>query len=298
MRISQQLLMVLRVLPLMVTIGVAEPLSSTPSPSIVAPPLVSTVISPHSQGKMPVKIPVKLTMMPTKKSLPVANHAARVHKAETVRFQNGDTVTLRLSNQNANRLLLPRDTIAGVVCPPFRCHATLPTQDTSHSVYLTIPITVTQPFTVHVSTLAHRYFSAWVSPKKIPGVTVLLEPTSPGWTKKTVHHNSEPWVGQVSDLIGDILRQQPPDDYAVVTFPKAKRAPLTPQLTAKKTLAYRGEFFTVTRYTLSNQTKQFVTLKEPEFYRAGVVAVALSHQLLPPKGHATLYQVTTTGGPL
>lgn len=176
-------------------------------------------------------------------------------------FSNGDTLTVKLSTMNTNRLTIDHDQLSGVVCPPQDCAVTKPAIDPSHSAYINVNADVTAPFTVPVSTQAGRYFSLFVIPQKIPGVSLIFEPQSAGPSQDTLR--ADAWVHQLSTLMKGMVTGHPPDGFGTLRL-QGKATPMMrfkkPSMVLMPIIVYRGAELTGTVYRLLNTSHHAANL--------------------------------------
>ncbi|HJZ24046.1 MAG TPA: type-F conjugative transfer system secretin TraK, partial [Candidatus Babeliales bacterium] len=105
-----------------------------------------------------------------------AKAASSSSSVKEIPFADNEQINVFLSNRDINRILVKGDKIQGINGPTGLYTAK---NDTTGSAYISLYGDIT--FTIFASTLKGHNFSLLVTPRSIPGKTIILEPTTPSF---------------------------------------------------------------------------------------------------------------------
>ena len=207
------------------------------------------------------------------------------HALTTQTFQENGDVSIRLSDSNANRLVVKGDKITQVHFP----EGALGVQNEADgSLYVTL--LVDKSFTLFVSTEGGRHFSATVNPEDALGQTVQFVPQSPVVSVKKPQVTSPYHAMEVRDLMQEMVADKTPEGYV-----KKKRASKITHyqngLKVTPALSYIGESLNGEVFTIYHGGKTPMTLSESWFASQDTEAVTLTSKTLMPGERAIIYKV-------
>ncbi|EKD45299.1 MAG: IncF plasmid conjugative transfer pilus assembly protein TraK [uncultured bacterium] len=223
-----------------------------------------------------------------------------------VSFADNEQINVVLSNRDINRVLVKGDKIQSVNGPAGLYTAK---NDAAGSAYFGLYGETT--FTIFASTVKGHNFSLLITPKTIPGRTVILEPTTPSLLTARFEE-AESYQKALVTLISSMINNEALEDYSYSDAKKTQRKQKTEKseknekndfygiADIQQIASYSGSHFS--HFSLfshllgvvseiTNKTKKPITLKPSYFYKSGVRAVALSRQTIAPAETGLLYQI-------
>ena len=204
-----------------------------------------------------------------------------------ISFADNEQIKITLSNRDINRISVIDDKIQSINGPTGFYTAK---NDLSGSAY--IGINTDNTFTLFASTIKGHQISLLITPRRAPGRTIVLNPTSP--SRSSTHVGViESYQKVMITLISGMISNEMPSDYVYILTKKPKSYDLYRIITVKPIGYYMGSHFLGVISEIRNKTNQSITIKPSNFYaqRQGVRAVALSEETLAPKASGLLYQV-------
>lgn len=203
-------------------------------------------------------------------------------------FHENSTHTLHLSSTNLNRLQVQRDTITAVICPEDKCVATDVPGDTGGGKTVQLSRFDAAAFTLYVVTAHHRHVSLLVTPKKMAGRTVILQPRD--GARASTHEKATPYSRLLISTMQAMLQGDTPEGYGVEHI-NGKPLLLNGVVQIRAVRVYDGEQLRGTVYRITNHAQHSITLSPSEFYHPGIRAVALARQTLAPAQSGLLYTI-------
>ncbi len=220
----------------------------------------------------------------------------------SIQVANDQQAKIDLSNVDANRIFVKGDKIIGFKEPKDHLVAY---NDQSGSIYMNVYGKT--PFTAFVTTQKGRHFSLLIIPKSKPGVTVRFIPTSPAFSHYVNHslsakrfEQSTPYEKTLINLLKDTMLQKTPAGYSVISSSSFKRIPIftVPKHFNKRKLVseqivagFLGGELAVRVIKISNTSNHAISLYANDFYRPGVRAVAIAHDMIPARQSTDVYEV-------
>ncbi|SGZ09603.1 type-F conjugative transfer system secretin TraK [Moritella viscosa] len=213
-------------------------------------------------------------------------------------FDDNDTIPIKLSSLNLNRLVVEDDKITALSCPIGFCTTHGSKKDKSGSI--TVKLNIALPFTAHVSTTKGRNFALFVTPKAAPAVVSKFKASNSHVTKKSVFSRAFDYPVQIAKLTKEMVLwsrfKTPIDGFKVhevdpQSLPKTKRDDLA---IIPKTV-FVGADYSAIIYTLKNQTQKTMPITTAQFYSFSARSASISKNSLAPNEEALLYIVTGGG---
>ncbi len=199
-------------------------------------------------------------------------------------FSDNDTITVELSSTNYNRLFVANDIISKVRVP----EGTLVVEyDPEGSVYL--DLLKTEPLTVFISTKGGHNVTMTIKPVESLGHTVQLTPKT-ATVQAREFEKKAPKEETVTKLIQAMMNNQMPIGYGVKSVFSSYRS-FNKDLTFKVSKQFVGDAYLGEVLTIYNRSKTPVKLDEAWFKGEDTRAIALSKQIIAPKGSETIYVV-------
>lgn len=235
-------------------------------------------------------------------------HAVVAAPPVTVPFSNNETLDVKLSSVDINRLVVKDDKITSVTCPTGFC--TLPMSDSASqgadpSGAALVALNVQEPFTFYVSTQKGQSFGVFVKPLAIPAVTTqFISMTTTSHTQReeaAKFEKQSPYEAMLVTLMKSMMNwrhtQALPNRFIAtpLTVVKEKKPTVIDGLTLTPTVNIRGDALSGVIYRVKNNSDKRVTVKPTNFYAPNVVAVSLSASSIPPYSTIELYQITQRG---
>lgn len=212
-------------------------------------------------------------------------------------FADNEQIRAALSNRDINRVFVTGDKIKTIHGPTGLYTAKNDPSDPFGSAYISIYSDTS--FTIFLATVKGHNFSLLVTPKTMPGRTVILEPTTPSLLSNS-QAETDSYQKTLVDLMNNMINLEPLEDYEYFSISEAKKQKWIKNI--KKTsfyniadvdpiAFYRGEKLSGIISKIRNKTKNPIALKPSYFYQSGVRAVALSQQIISPMDACWLYQI-------
>lgn len=217
--------------------------------------------------------------------------------AKTYTFADNDTIPVKLSSINLNRLVVKNDKILALTCPVGFCTSHGNKNDKSGSI--TVKVNIALPFTAHISTQNGRNFALFINPKPTPAIVsefvgVENRRKQPSvftrgfdypvaiaeFTKAMIN-----WTRFKTDISGFSVHHVDKN-----TLPKDK----SPLAIIPQTV-FVGKDYSGIIYELVNQSSNRITLSTAQFYSYAARSASLEKDSLSP-GERTLLYVVTGGG--
>jgi type-F conjugative transfer system secretin TraK len=208
-----------------------------------------------------------------------------VASAETLSFNDNQTLSVRMSQDNINKVFVADDPIVEIHVPEGYV---ISSDDEDGAVYL--QVAMTSPFTLYLNTEQGHHVGLTITPVRSMGSTIELMP-------KTATHVARLWEekkGYEASLIAlmkAMIEQKEIKGYGK-DRPKGSTLRLDGigRLTPK--IQYQGVHFTGTIYTLCNEGSHTANFEEQDFYRDGVEAVTVLSHSLTPNQSTTVFEIT------
>jgi type-F conjugative transfer system secretin TraK len=205
--------------------------------------------------------------------------------AETLSFDDNQTLSVRMSQENINKLFVANDPIVDLHVPEGYV---ISSDDDEGAIYL--QLAMTSPFTIYVNTEQGHHVGLTITPVRSMGNTIQLVPK----TATPMARDWEEKKGYEATLIAlmrAMLEQKDIKGYgkgapegSILSLDEIGK--LTPKM------RYQGVHFTGTIYTLCNDSHHDVILEEKDFYRDGVEAVTILSKRLVPSQSTTVFEIT------
>ncbi len=212
-------------------------------------------------------------------------------------FNDGDTIPIRLSSLNINRLMVKGDHIINLVCPDGFCTATGNPQDKTGSISMKINLAI--PFTAHVLTQKGRVFALFITPKKTPAIVTEFVPSQRYLDEPSVFERHFDYPSAIAAFTKSMMLWQrdrtPISGFSVHpvdpnTLPKdTSPMPVIPQT------VFVGKDYSGIIYLVKNASDQPITLTTAQFYSYAARSASLDEVELKPAAQTHLYVVTGGG---
>lgn len=203
---------------------------------------------------------------------------------EDIFFTDNEQIRVSLSNRDINKIVVRGDKIRSINGPTNFYQAK---NDLVGAVYLTIY--GKERFTLFLTTLNGRSCSLLVTPKKVPGRTLVLR--GPGLLAQ--HLEDDGYQKDLVNFITGMINDEPKYIYHKPAK-SSKKVDFYDVANIKHVASYSHGSLVGIVAAVENKSRKSITLKPNYFYQTGVKAVALSKQTLAPRELALLYQVITT----
>ena len=118
-------------------------------------------------------------------------------------FDDNDTIPIKLSSLNLNRLVVEGDKISALSCPIGFCTTKGSKKDKSGSI--TVKLNIALPFTAHVSTTKGRNFALFITPKAAPAIVSKFKASNSHVTKKSVFSRAFDYPVQIAKLTKSLV---------------------------------------------------------------------------------------------
>jgi conjugal transfer pilus assembly protein TraK len=136
---------------------------------------------------------------------------------------------------------------------------------------------------------AGRTYTLILTPADIPAETVMLKPRGQNRPDAAQWERSQPYPQTLKRLLVQMARDSIPEGYEVVE--RGVLVPLWQEALFRLDREYRGDAFTAEVYTLTNRSGMEMVMEEREFFRPGVVAVAIEKSVLAPAAVTRVYVI-------
>ena len=226
------------------------------------------------------------------------------HDPVSLSFYNNQTVTVPLSLADANRLYIDNDHIKDIGC--MRGFCVSKEFDTGDAIIKLGEAAqfAKGGFTVFVSTQKGRKLALQVLPKAIPGQVIALQALS-GVSETTIQKDKQnsPYQEHLIELIKAMINHHQGhhphlindhsvlSDYGVVEITNTSAERLNSAITILPYRLFQGERFMGVVYRVKNASHHQVPLTGAQFYKSGMLALALSTESLAPQETAFVYQI-------
>lgn len=213
-------------------------------------------------------------------------------------FDDNDTIPIKLSSLNLNRLVVEDDKISALSCPIGFCTTKGSKKDKSGSI--TVKLNIALPFTAHVSTTKGRNFALFITPKAAPAIVSKFKASNSHVTKKSVFSRAFDYPVQIAKLTKSLVLwsrfKTPIDGFKAhpvdpSSLPETNKADLAiiPQT------VFVGADYSAIIYKLKNQTNTTMPITTAQFYSFSARSASITKDALAPNEEALLYIVTGGG---
>ena len=215
--------------------------------------------------------------------------AAQLVNAKYVPLFNNHTYNQSLSYKDINRLTVRGDKLTTEYCPPNDCKIDHDPNDPSGSIY--VSLTSTDPFTFFLGTENHRHFALQVTPKAVPGKTIIFDPVDggseaqPSWAKND-------YEALLVNLTKAMMNNTPLEGFGYQPIMGKKyRLPTCMRATLQEVGRYNGDQLIGSVQQYCNLGKTSLTLSPNNFYQHDIRSVAIGTQTLAPKQCGFIYEI-------
>ncbi|MGR6831148.1 type-F conjugative transfer system secretin TraK [Aliivibrio wodanis] len=221
--------------------------------------------------------------------------------ASQLGFSNNETLTVKLSSVDINRLIVANDKITSVVCPTAFC--TLPMGNGADGVPIPldpsgaalISLNVEEPFTFYVSTQKGKNFGVFATPLRIPAITTEFISTDRDTTLAAKFETNAPYQDMLVQLMQSMMRfdelNLPPEGFILTNIEEKEREPVPLDVIPKR--LFSGDTFSGLMYEVKNNTTKSITLTNTRFYVRGLRALSLDKKTLAPNESTRMYQIVS-----
>ncbi len=233
--------------------------------------------------------------------LAILSNSALAAPASQIGFSNNETLTVKLSSVDINRLIVKDDKITSVVCPTAFCTlpmgngvdgAPIPLDPSGAAL---ISLNVEEPFTFYVSTQKGKNFGVFATPLRIPAITTEFISTDRDTTLAKKFETSAPYQNMLVKLMKNMMRfdeeQTPPEGFIVTHITEKEREPVPLDVIPKR--LFSGNTFSGLIYEVKNNTNNTITLTNTRFYVRGLRALSLDKKTLLPNESTRMYQIVS-----
>ena len=210
-------------------------------------------------------------------------------KAKLLNFVNNETLYVRLSADNVNRIAVKNDAITHNLCPQNLCSAKAHTDDAPGGIYVSLLQPV--PFTLNIATKSGRHVALQVIPTKGIGKTIILNPLTP--EMKTSPFKHAPYTAVLTQLSHAMLDHRAMKGVSMMAVTKADRLPFYGVGYLQVTTIWRGDDLTGIEYQFHNRSKRTLVLSPSIFYKAHqhIAAIAIARQRVLPHAQIAVYVI-------
>lgn len=146
------------------------------------------------------------------------------------------------------------------------------------------------PLNLFVTDDDGRTYTLILSPADIPADTVMIKPRGQNRRAAMQWERAQPYTVTLKRLVVQMARDTIPDGYEVVE--RGVIVPLWKETALRLDREYRGGTFSGEIYTLTNISTAELVMEEQEFYRTGVLAVAIERTVLAPGASSRIYVIS------
>lgn len=218
---------------------------------------------------------------------------------ESYSFADNQTIEVKLSINDQNRIIIKNDKIKEVVCARAGyCIKAIDPKDGDLLLGLGSAVQINHPFTVLVKTEEDRSFSMLVFPEATISKTIIFVPeTGSSKQAKDLEANT-PYQAMLSKLVGSMINypqtKKTLDGYSETAVPQQDIDAV--KLNKGDYVVYplrvfKGDAFVGITSIVKNISKKNLILNPKQFYHHGVLAGAVSNEILKPQQVGYSYQV-------
>jgi type-F conjugative transfer system secretin TraK len=213
-------------------------------------------------------------------------------------FLNNQTVFIKLSLDEINKLYIKNDVISDISFPDGKIGYDY---QKNGSIILTLGSEVfdtSTQVTFYLYTEDGREVTIVATPVKDIGQTIELDPLNGVSTKAAEIEANTPYHQLMAKIISSMInygeKKKAPEGFSVVDIPidPSKYKLQKSDLLVYPIKAFKGDKFVGITYVVKNTTKYDIHINVKQFYKEGVLAGALSIGIVPAGGIALLYQVS------
>lgn len=204
---------------------------------------------------------------------------------QTLEATDGATLYAKVSKKEQTRILVQQGRISSIRVKDGALG--IDPDDETGQVFVTVPAGSEKPINGFLTTANGETYTLVLQPTDIPAESVVIkQAVQKTRAKPSVSSDlkNTPFEKQIKRLVRVMANDELPDDLEIKevgdTISLWKEAAMTLER------QYLGDTLAADRFIVSNVSKQPLVLAEPEFYRKGVYAVAISQLNLAP-GEAT-----------
>jgi type-F conjugative transfer system secretin TraK len=217
---------------------------------------------------------------------------------DTYSFANNQTIAVKLSMLDSNRIIVKGDKIKKVTCARGGYCIKEINPDGSLLLGLGPNTSLNQPFAVLLNTIDDRSFTMLVLPEKTIAKTVVFTPTT-GSSKEAKRIEADtPYQAMLAKVIVSMINypstKKTLEGYSEANVPTVDIS--KSKLTQSDYIVYpvrvfKGDAFIGITSIVKNVSNKPLVLNPKEFYHHGVIAGAVSKTVLKPQEVGFSYQV-------
>jgi conjugal transfer pilus assembly protein TraK len=218
---------------------------------------------------------------------------------ENYSFANDQTLGIKLSMNDQNRIIIKNDKIKEIVCARAGyCIKSIDPKDGDLLLGLGISVQLNHPFTVLIKTSEGRSFSMLVMPVNTISKTVIFTPeTGSSKEAKDLEANT-PYQALLAKIITSMINyphtKKTLDGYSEADVPQQdidETKLENGDYVVYPVRVFKGYAFVGITSMIKNVSKKKLILNPKEFYHHGVIAGAVSDEVLEPQQIGYSYQV-------
>ncbi len=223
-----------------------------------------------------------------------------VQDAERYNFADNQTIAVHLSIDDQNRIIVQDDRIKEIICAKAGyCSKIIDQKDGDTMFGLGPNALVNKPFSALVKTEDGRAFYMLIIPEHSMSKTVIFTPTTGGSKSAEKIEADSQYSAILSKIITTMVKypntKKSISGYSVtevpITLDEAKVKKM--DLLVYPVRAFRGSNYVGITYAVKNTTSHKLALNPKNFYKSGVLAGAVSTEILEPQQIGYSYQVWT-----
>jgi type-F conjugative transfer system secretin TraK len=209
-------------------------------------------------------------------------------------FTNNETLYVRLSADNVNRIAVKNDAITHNLCPQNLCAAQAHPDDASGGIYVSLLQSL--PFTLQIATKAGRHVALQVIPTKGIGKTIILNPLTPVMKVSLFKHSQ--YTTLLTQLSNAMLNHRSMNGVSMTAVNNADRIPFYGAGYLQIKTIWQGDGLTGIEYRFHNRSKHMLTLSPSYFYKTNqrIASIALARQRVLPHAQTSVYVIKTAKG--
>jgi len=216
--------------------------------------------------------------------------------ANDVAFANNQTVTVKLSIKNPNRIFVKGDKISDISYE--QAYSQIKLQKNTGDAMIVLGSMARQlgSFTIYLTTVAGRQFTLVVIPSNSIGQTIQFVPQAGGSIKAKEFEKKSPYQETLAEILKymmayDVTSETPPG-YAAVEMPSNSPVSKKGKLLVFPVRIFQGVKYAGLVYGVKNNSKTKIeNLTAKKFYQKGTLAGALDDQVLEVGQVTHLYEI-------
>ncbi|WON75523.1 type-F conjugative transfer system secretin TraK [Serratia sp. UGAL515B_01] len=193
--------------------------------------------------------------------------------AESVTLNPWGRITTIVSNSDPNSISVPDDRVVSIQAT----QGVLQSRSTTPDGAVIFTTLAEKPFTVFVQTESGFSFSVYATPRKQPGLSLVVNNRSIRGDERASQWESSQstYSSMLTSLISQFINNKKPDGFVFTKNIDISLSPSVEQyFTVRPVSAWRGDQIRIVRLDLTNRASKNIELNERYFWSKGVMAVS------------------------